>query len=263
MPEIELSPGVCLHYLDIGHPQGKPVLLLHGLGATGESWGFQFPVLQSAGYRTLAPDARGFGRSSYPGRTSVSDMAADMASLLERLDAFHSHVVGISMGGTIALQIALDYPHLVDKLVLVNTFAQLRPENPGVFLYFLVRFILLHTLGLPTQARAVARRVFPRKDQSDMRSMLYEQILQANPRAYRASMRSLGRFDVHRRLNEIITPTLVITGDQDTTVKPESQRRLAESIPGAQHAVVAGAGHGVTADRPEIFNQLLLDFLAK
>lgn len=263
MPEIELSPGLCIHYIAIGPRRGKSVLLLHGLGATGESWGLQFPALQSAGYQALAPDARGFGRSSYPGRTSVSDMATDTASLLERLDAFHSHVVGISMGGTIALQLALDYPHLVDKLVLVNTFAQLRPENPGVFLYFLMRFILLHTLGMPTQARAVARRVFPREDQSEMRRMLYEQILQADPRAYRASMRALALFDVHRRLNEIITPTLVITGDQDTTVKPESQRRLAESIPGAQHTVVAGAGHAVIADRPEIFNRLLLDFLAE
>jgi pimeloyl-ACP methyl ester carboxylesterase len=262
VPEIELSPGLCIHYIDIGPRQGQSVLLLHGLGATGESWGLQFPALQSAGYRAFAPDARGFGRSSYPGRTSVSDMAADMASLLEGLNALHTHVVGISMGGTIALQLALDYPHLVDKLVLVNTFAQLHPENPGVFLYFLVRFILLHTLGMPTQARAVARRVFPREDQSEMRRMLYEQILQADPRAYRASMRALARFDVHRRLKEIITPTLIITGDQDTTVKPESQRRLAESIPGAAHVIVAGAGHAVIADRPAIFNRLLLDFLA-
>jgi 3-oxoadipate enol-lactonase len=74
-------------------------------------------------------------------------------------------------------------------------------------------------------------------------------------------MRALARFDVRRRLSDIRAPTLVVTGEEDTTVPPATQRELAEGIPGAQHVTIAGAGHAVIADSPEAFNRTLLAFL--
>ncbi len=251
-----------LHYLD-PNPRGAPaVLLLHGLGADGESWRLQFLPLQEAGFRPLALDLPGFGKSPYDGRGwSVERCAAQLAALLNDLGLESVHVVGLSMGGVVAQRFALNYPRRVRKLVLVSTFAALRPKGVGGWLYFAWRFLLVHTLGLPTQAKAVAWRLFPRDDQEELRQMLIEIVSQADPRAYRAAMRALWRHDARRALASLGVPTLVVTGENDTTVPPESQRQLAEIIPGARQVVIPGGGHALSVDSPEAFNRELLAFL--
>jgi 3-oxoadipate enol-lactonase len=252
-----------LNFLD-PHPEGNPsVLLLHGLGANGSSWMLQFDPLANAGFRPLAPDAPGFGKSFYDGKGwSIRRVAADMAGLLTDLRRGPAHVVGISMGGTIAQQIALDFPHLVDKLVLVNTYAVLRPSKLSGWSYFIQRFILVHSLGLPTQAKFVAQRIFPGPEQEVLRQMLIDQITQADPRAYRAAMRALGTFNSIKRISGIKAATLVVTGENDSTVQPAHQRVLASKIPGARQIIIEGAGHAVSVDQPEAFNRELLAFLA-
>ena len=262
MPTVDLAPGLTLHYLHENQEADHTVILLHGLGVTSESWLLQIPALKEAGFRILAPDTRGFGKSTCPGgKNSVEKMAEDMVGLLDSLEIALADVVGISMGGTIALQMALSFPQKIRRMVLVNTFACLRPENPGVLLYFAFRYILAQTLGLKIQARAVARRLFPGADQESLRQILVEQILQADPRGYRAAMRSLGSFDVRRRLKEISAPTLVITGEKDTTVPPKTQHLLVEAIPNARQVMIPGAGHAVTVEQPQKFNLALLNFL--
>ena len=250
-----------MHTLDPS-PSGAPaVLLLHGLGATGASWTLQFPALAEAGFRPLAPDAPGFGASPYDGRGwTIRRVAEQMAALLEELGTGPVHIAGLSMGGVIAQQFALDFPALTRKLVLVNTFAVLRPATIRGWLYFLQRFIIVNTLGLEAQAKFVAKRIFPDQGQDEMRRILVTSIATADRRAYRRAMTSLGLFDSRRRLAEIAAPTLVITGENDTTVDPARQKLLVEGIPGARQAVVAGAGHAVSVDRPEEFNRILLEF---
>jgi pimeloyl-ACP methyl ester carboxylesterase len=264
MPLIEISPGFCLNYLETNSASPEVIVLLHGLGANSESWGLQLPVLSAAGYRVIAPDARGFGQSSYPAgaRLSVELLAQDVSRLLDRLSVARAAVAGISMGGAIALALALNNPARVDRLVLVNTFARLRPRSPLVWGYFALRMILVHSLGLPSQAKVVAARVFPRPGQEEVRRRLYEQILQANPSGYRAAMRALAVFDVHRRLGELRCPTLVLTGDRDTTVAMSIQAELVRGIPEARQVTIPDAGHGVIADQPEAVNRVLLEFLA-
>jgi pimeloyl-ACP methyl ester carboxylesterase len=263
MPEIEIEPGLVLHYIDEGAPASPAVLLLHGLGATGESWRPQIRPLTDAGFRVVAPDARGFGGSSYPGRgTSVSAMAGDLARLLEGLGIARTQVVGISMGGTLALHLAVDRPRMADRLVLVNTFACLRPRSLEVWLYFALRLLVVHTVGLPRQAQMVAHRIFPREDQSELRQELIDQVLQADPRAYRATMRSLALLDLRDRLGEVRAPTLIITGERDTTVPEHTQRELEAGIPGARRIIIENAGHAVISDSPERFNTLLIEFLS-
>jgi len=250
------------YYLD-PNPSGSPaVLLLHGLGANSASWTLQLPPLIEAGYRPIATDAPGFSQSPYDGKGwSIARAATHMADLLAELQTGPAHVVGISMGGVIAQQLALDFPQWVRKLVLVNTFAALRPDSLNGWLYLLGRFVLLHTLGLPAQAKVVARRIFAMAEQEDLRRMLVTTITQSDPRAYRAAMRALGLFDSRKRLAEIKVPVLVITGGCDTTVPPVRQRMLVEGIPGARQVVIPSAGHAATVDSAEVFNRELLGFL--
>ncbi len=253
-----------LHYLD-PNPNGNiPILLLHGLGADSNSWVLQFQSLIEAGYRPVAVDTPGFGKSAYDGRGwTICRMAAELAGLLKQLHISSLDLVGLSMGGTIAQQFTLDYPGMVRRLVLVSTFAFLRPDSVNGWLYFMQRFFLVHTLGLPAQARAVARRVFPGPQNEPLRGMLVETISRADPRAYRRAMTSLGLFNSLDRLGEITCPTLVVTGEDDTTVTPARQRLLAGNITGARQVFIPSAGHAVPVDQPNIFNRLLLDFLAE
>jgi 3-oxoadipate enol-lactonase len=251
-----------IHYLD-PNPSGNPaVLLLHGLGADANSWTLQIPTLTGAGFRPIAVDLPGFGQSPYDGGGwSIRRVAAGMGDLLDELQTGPAHVVGISLGGTIAQQFALDMPGLTRKLVLVSTFAVLRPDNLSGWWYFLQRFILVNTLGLPAQAKVVAQRIFPDPGHESLRSILVETITQADPRAYRKAMLSLGLFNSVKRLKEIQVPTLVVTGADDTTVIPARQRLLVEGIPYAQQVIIPAAGHAVPVDQPDRFNQELLKFL--
>jgi pimeloyl-ACP methyl ester carboxylesterase len=262
MPNFELSPTCKIHYLDENSSSLDVVVLLHGLGANSNSWLLQLPALQQAGFRIIAPDTPGFGSSTYLGRrAAVSTFTVPIEKLLEHLGLNRINLVGISMGGVLALQITLNHPQWISRLVLVNTFAHLNVTSPRLIPYYLVRYILVHTLGLPTQAKAVARRLFPYPEQEVLRQGLIEQISQADPRAYRAAMRALARFDVRNRLREICCPTLVISGDRDTTVPIETQRYLVQNIANARHSVILDAGHGVTVEKPCHFNAVLVEFL--
>jgi 3-oxoadipate enol-lactonase len=260
MPSLAL-PNFTLHYLDVNTGAPRTVLLLHGLGVTGASWRLQIPALVAVGYRVLAPDLRGFGRSSYADRTGIADMARDAAELIRAQGTGPVDVVGISMGGTVALRLAVDHDDVVDRLVLVNTAARLRPRHPAGWLMYALRYGALYAMGFTAQAHLVARRTFPRPDQHELRRLLVEQIMQANPYAYRAALRDLGFFDIHPRLGEIQVPTLVISSERDSAIPLGTQRPLAEGIARAQHVVIPDAGHGVIAECADVFNRILVDFL--
>jgi len=261
MPTIKLSPKLILNYLD-ENPLGAPtVVLLHGLGAASRSWTLQIPALTGAGFRVIAPDLRGFGDSTYPGGGyRIEDLAVDVAALFEAAGVHKTNLVGISMGGTVALSLACDYAQLIDRAILVNTFARLRPTKPASLYYYALRFVLLYTRGLKPQARAVSQHIFPNPDQAELRQLLIEEISHSSSTGYRAAFIALARFNRTQSLAQIKTPILVVTGERDTTVPPANQRHLAVSIPSAQQVIIPDAGHAVIIDQPELFNRAMLDF---
>ena len=252
-----------IYYVDPNPTSDKPILFLHGLGVDGTSWLPQIQVFSEAGYRPIAVDLPGFGNSPYDGRGwSLKRTVKELAGLLDELKTGPVYLVGLSLGGVMAQQFALDNPELVQQLVLVSTFAVLRPENFSQWLYFLQRVIFVHVLGLKAQATIVARRVFPEPDKEVLREMVVEKIANADPRAYRAAMRSLGLFNSLRKLPALHIRTLVISGESDTTVSPLRQQVLVDNIKNARHVVIPEAGHAVNIDQPELFNRTVLDFLS-
>ncbi len=245
------------------NPTGSPaVLLLHGLGSCAQDWELQLPALTAAGYRPVAVDLPGFGRAPAPEVWTLEGAARAARETLEGLGIDAAHVVGISMGGCVALQLALDAPGWVRGLVLVNTFARLDlgKASWAVALYLLYRRLALRLLGPKGQAKAVARRIFPKPEQEVWRRRLEASIRASDPRAYRQAFAALARFDVADRLGEIRVPTLIVTGREDTTVPPPAQAHL-RRIPTARQVVLDGAGHAPIADTPDGFNALLLAFL--
>jgi pimeloyl-ACP methyl ester carboxylesterase len=262
MPLLKITSYENIHYLD-ENPSGNPkIVLLHGLGVNCNSWQMQMRILTQENLRVLAPDIPGFGLSTYQnGETSVQKMAASIANLLEALCVDLVHVVGISMGGTIALQLALDNPNLIDKLILANTFARLPNLDPRLWPYFVLRVLLVHTIGIKTQGKIVAKRIFPHSGQDELRRMVVEQISQADPKGYRATMHALARFNVEERLCNINHKTLVITGANDTTVPPKHQRILVDKIPNSRQLIIPQAGHAVSVENPDSFNKAIVNFI--
>jgi 3-oxoadipate enol-lactonase len=262
MAESKLGPGLTIHYQDI-NPDGQPaILLLHGLGANGDSWQLQIPRLANQGYRLIVPDLRGFGRSSYPGGSNNPGiMAQDMIHLMEQLSLDRVHLNGISLGGTVALQITVSRPDLVESLVITNSFAKLRPKKFSQWLFYATRLLLVHLIGIDNQAKFVAERLFPLPEQGKFREEFRHQISQSDPRSYRSTMRSLASFDISAGLNTIMVPVLIVTGEKDTIVPPEVQVELANGIPTAEHILIRDAGHAVIIDKPDRFNQVYLAFL--
>lgn len=262
MPHIITDHNLSIHYKD-DNPSGSPaVILVHGLGVNGDSWILQIPALTQAGFRVISPDIRGFGKSGYHNeRISIATLAGDVRDLIKALGIQPVHLVGISLGGTIALQTILDEPKLIDRAVLVNTFARLRPKNTRTWIYLSMRFVAASLFGLRYQARVVGRGLFPAPDQAHLRQELYNQIIIGNPKAYRGATRALARFDVRHRLSEIQNPVLVVTGEMDTTVPVETQAKLAQGIIKSNHTIIPGAGHAVTVEKPDLFNTIILEFL--
>jgi pimeloyl-ACP methyl ester carboxylesterase len=210
----------------------------------------------------IAPDLRAHGRSPRGrGRLTADVMAGDVAALLAALDLPPAHVVGLSLGGCVALALALDHAARVRSLTLVNTFARLAPAGPRGALRFMARLGLLACAPMRVVAAHVARGLFPRPEQREL-YLAAMASLARNPRwTYLASIRGLMAFDVRRRLGEVRCPTLVIAGDRDTTVPLASKRLLQRSIPGAQLCVVGDSGHVTPHDQVERFNALVLAFV--
>jgi pimeloyl-ACP methyl ester carboxylesterase len=169
-------------------------------------------------------------------------------------------VVGLSLGGLVAQSLVIDHPDRVRSLVLVNTFARLRPQGLRGWVYLLARAVAMLTGGVEKQAEVVAAGVFPHPEQAELRHMAAERLKANDPAAYRAAMRAVLRFDSRPNLSRIGVPTLVVAGAEDTTVSLAAKRALAEGIPGAWLEVIPSSGHATPLDRPEVFNELVLQF---
>lgn len=251
-----------LFYLDPAPNNSPAVFLLHGLGTEAGSWIYQTRALQQAGFRPIAPDLPGFGQSLYSGKKwSIKETAGEICLLADRLGVDRFHLAGISMGGTIALQVAIDHSERVASLILINTFATLRPKHWSELYYLIRRYIRARLRGAGAQAELTAARVFPQPGQEDLRRELIHHIRQADPEVYKTAMHELGFFDIRRNLRDIRMPALVISGENDTTVPLENQRDLVVGIRGSRYALIPGAGHGVIIDQPDAVNQKLVEFI--
>ncbi len=256
---VPLPNTVDLAYSEAGH--GPPLVLLHGLGSSANDWPLQLPIFTQR-YRTVAVDLRGHGQSPRPaGPYRIEQMAADVAQLLARLNAHPAHVLGISLGGAVAQQLTLDFPQLVRSLVLVNTAARLVSDQWRQRLMGLRRVTGVYLYGMDRVAEGVAQRLFPRPEQAALRQETADRLRSNDMAAYRTNLWAAARFDVRTRLGEIVCPTLVVAGDEDSTVPLASKRLLVERIPYSRLEIITHSGHATPVDQPEAFNQVVLQFL--
>ena len=254
------NDGCQLHYEDFGH--GMPVVLVHGLGSSTRDWEYQIPAL-AAHYRVVALDVRGHGRSDKPReRYSIATFADDVAALIEHLGLIDVHLVGISMGGMIGFQLAVDRPELLRSLTIVNSGPEVKAHSPGDYLEIAKRWTLSRLLSLDSIAKALGRLLFPLPEQAELRRKIEERWPQNDKRAYLAALDAIIGWGVRGRLGRILCPTLVITADRDYTPVAKKEAYVKE-LPNARLVIIENSRHATPLDQPERFNATLLDFLAE
>jgi len=263
MPTLERE-GHRLHYTlsNPGRKSGPPIVLLHGLGSCGDDWPLQLPALTPR-HPVITLDLPGHGRSDLPrGRLTAARLALPVVELLDALGEARAHVVGLSLGGMVALQLALDWPDRLRSLVLVNSFARLRVP-PGRLGNRLVRIALLLAAPMSWTGRWVASGLFPHPDQQPLREAAAQRIASNSRAAYLHTVAEILRFDVRDRLPEIRAPTLVVAGADDQTAPLRAKAEMARAIAGARLEVIEGSGHATPLDAPEAFNSMLLRFTSE
>lgn len=254
-----------LHYEVSGH--GDPVLLINGLGSPAVSWALQAKAL-AAHFTVVAFDNRGVGETDLPGEPiySTGQLADDAAALLRHLKLPRAHVLGVSMGGTVAMELALREPRLVRSLTLACTWT----EADARFVHTLESWIqLAYRVPIEERYRNVlypwlfTPAFFARKEnveQAFQRSIAYPH--QTKPEAIERQGRGIIAWNGTRtaRLGSIRVPTLVIVGKDDILTPPPFARALAGKIRGARLVVMPG-GHGFFLEHADAFNRAVLRFL--
>ena len=252
-----------LYYEEAG--RGEAVLLLHGLGSSSADWEPQIDALASL-YRVIALDARGSGRSRdlvhAVGPFSVRQFAADAAALLDHLGAAPAHIVGLSLGGMIAFQLAVDSPRSVRTITIVNSGPALVPRTRAEKRAMATRRVVARLFGPKGMARMLAGRLFPKPEHADKRRRFREGMARNDKRAYIATQEAIIGWSVLDRIGEIETPALIVASDQDYGIL-SAKEAYARRMKRAELVVVPDAHHALPMEAPEKFNPILMAYLSK
>ncbi|RKH68411.1 alpha/beta fold hydrolase [Corallococcus llansteffanensis] len=247
MPTFRTPEGVTLHFEEAG--KGVPVLLLHGLGSSGSDWEGVLPRL-SAHHRVLVPDARGHGRSDKPaGAYGVALFACDIAALCDGLGLTGVHVVGLSMGGMMGFQLAVDRPDLVRSLVVINSGPDMVPRTLRQKLTFATRLLALKVLGPRGLAKLLAPKLFPRPEQEALRKRARESLGANDPDVYLRATRGLLGWSVLTRLKDVACPVLALHSERDYTPQAQKQAYV-DQLAKARLQVLTDSGHAAPVDQP-------------
>jgi pimeloyl-ACP methyl ester carboxylesterase len=249
-----------LHYEEYG--QGDPLLLVHGLGSSSRDWEHQVPAF-AAHYRVIVVDVRGHGRSDKPQeRYSMAGFARDVEALIEHLGLGPVHLLGLSMGGMIGFQLAVDKPQLLRSLCIVNSAPEVKVRSLNDVWQYGKRWVLSRVLSMGTLGKAIGQNLFPRPEQADLRRKAAERWAQNDKRAYLASFDAIIGWGVQERLGRISCPTLIISADRDYTPVALKQAYV-KLIPDARLVVIENSRHATPLDQPEVFNRTVLEFLSQ
>jgi pimeloyl-ACP methyl ester carboxylesterase len=186
--------------------------------------------------------------------------AADVARLVETLGLEAVHVVGLSLGGMVAFQLAVDYPALVKSMVIINSGPEVVVRTWKDRWNVFVRRSIVRLLGMRKMGEVLAGRLFPKEEQAELRAVFVERWAENDPKSYMAALNAIVGWSVVEHLGAIKARTLVVAADQDYTpvASKEAYVRLMQD---AELVVIEDARHAVTAERPREVNEVVMEFL--
>lgn len=239
-----------IYYAQQGE-HGMPVILVHGSGANHLVWGMQMRALGIIA-RSIAIDLPGHGKSDLPGRDSVEAYSDVILGLMDALGLDQAVIIGHSLGGAIALSLALSQRDRMAGLGLVGTGARLRVAPvvlDGILNDFenTVRLIIENTYVQPMDA--------------GLRHLAEEQLRLCPGSVIHDDFLACNKFDVMTRLGEITAPTLIVCGKQDKMAPPKYSDYLHAHLVNSQFELIDGAGHSVMIEQADEVNRALGNFM--
>ena len=259
MPFVE-NQGAKIYWDEQG--SGEPLLLIMGLSYPSCMWHRTRPAL-AKGYRTIALDNRGVGQSDAPpGVYSIALMASDAAAVLSAAGIETSHVFGVSMGGMIAQEFALQYPKRVRSLILGCTTAggphAVKAEPAAL------QTLMRQDLTPEESKEAIIPFIY---DAATPRERIDEDMAirmkwYPSPQGYAGQLQGIFGWEAHSRIAQITAPTLVVHGETDRLIPSANAQLIAERIPAAKLVLIPHASHIFETDQPGAANHAILEFLA-
>jgi len=255
--------------------EGPPLVFVHGLSGSWQNWLEQLPVF-AASHRVIALDLPGFGHSPMPReKISISGYARTLDRLLGELRIDAAAVVGNSMGGFVAAELAISVPQRVERLVLVSaaglsTYAHPRATRSLPIFRRLERTITAYAAWTASKSETVARR--PRLREATLglvaahpgrlaAPLAAEQLRGAGKPGFVQALEANLNYDFRERLPEIACPTLIVWGDSDRIITVRDADLYEQLIPDARKVIFKDTGHVAMLERPAAFNELLERFL--
>ncbi len=250
-------PGVRLWYTDSGG-NGVPVVLLHANTGNADSWQYNIPAFAAAGYRVIAFDRRGWGRSVADPATGPQPgtIADDLHALVNHLGIDRFHLVGVAGGGFAAYDYVLSYPERLRSLVVAASGGAI--EDPDLNA-LRARTRLPEFQSWPPEFREVSMGYMATNPEG------LERWLEIHHNSQQDGARSqpLRNTITLEKLETITVPTLLLPGDQDLQTPPWVMRVQAARIPGVQFQIIPEAAHSINWEQPEAFNRTVLDFISQ
>ncbi|PGS47931.1 alpha/beta fold hydrolase [Bacillus sp. AFS041924] len=244
-----------LYYNRLG--TGEPLVLIHGLGEVKEGWFKQYELADE--YDLIIPDLRGHGENNLTEGISIKNFAKDVLDLMDELGIESAHILGLSMGGTVAQEIYRQAPARCRSLILVSTF-HFAPRIIG--LWFLHFKMLRSKVFTPQQLSEMTVRacLFSWEEETLKQFRKY---YRPNPEGYDKSMRECFKVDNRELLPKIKVPTLIIGGQFDTITPVWIQLLMHQSIPNSKLVIFKNSGHVTKMEVAEKFNQTIRSFINK
>jgi 3-oxoadipate enol-lactonase len=252
-----------IYYEDAG--QGFPLLFLHGLTFDNRMWTDQVAAL-SKKYRCVSMDFRGHGRSSTSdSEYSLEQFVEDVHGLMKELGIEQAHVAGLSMGGMVAMRLALAHPEVVRSLMLLDTSA--RPEQAERAPQYETMARIAREQGPEAIMQGVIPIFFSQafsEGQPEKLEAFKEQFRSLNPEGvYRATLAVTRRRDICEDIKSIRVPTLIIVGEQDLATPVFEAETIHRQIAGSRLEKIAGAGHMTPLEEPEKVTAVIEEFLSQ
>ncbi|MBW1761442.1 MAG: alpha/beta fold hydrolase [Deltaproteobacteria bacterium] len=261
----DVGNGITMHYHEAGSGDRGVILFVHGSGPGASGWSNfkgNYPFLAEHGYRTIVPDTMGYGYSTKPeeGAFSLDDVAAQYKALLDTLAVDRAIVVGNSQGGAIAITMALNYPDLVDKLVLMAPGGLEARETYMQMEGIKAMIRVLYKEGI---SKETMRKVFTLQlqDESKITDEVIEERYQVAMTQHKDNIARIQVTNLEERLSEIQCPVLCFWGANDKFCPSTGASKIATSCPNSRTMLIANCGHWVMVEYQELFNNLTLSFL--
>lgn len=268
--------GAAVNVIELGDGPAT-IVFVHGLSGSWPNWLEQLPVF-ARDHRVVAIDLPGFGHSPMPDEEiTISGYARILDGLLDALNIDSATVVGNSMGGFIAAELAINFPARVERLVLVSaagisTHNRRDVERVVPAMRRLERVLAMYTAWMATRSDTVARRpglrnatfgLVTRHPSRLSPALVAEQLRGSGKPGFMPALGAILKYPIRERLPEIACPTLIVWGDEDRLISVHDAEIFEQLIPNSRKIVFEDTGHMAMLERPEAFNELLARFMSE